>query len=207
MGHDDLTARVRRIYAAISASVEADVNKFLATVIDRQNFTSIYQDFSGGLREEEISNLAHMALSNIASLRDHLIKWAGANGKDPQRVWDTFHDSIPLRIVQDLFNNDKHGYPPKDGRGNSGVAPMLAEVNRVMRLKTKPRAGSGVMLTLGPGGRPVVSGDGTASVVVTGQVVDKDGKVLGDLYDIELKAVEAWENLLTEYGVQLPTRR
>jgi hypothetical protein len=40
-------------------------------------------------------------------------------------------------------------------------------------------------------------------VVVTGQVVDKDGKVLGDLYTLGLDAVAAWEALLRRYGVSI----
>jgi len=35
---------------------------------------------------------------------------------------------------------------------------------------------------------------------MTGDVVDKNGKKIGDLFDIEERAVEAWESLLREYG-------
>jgi hypothetical protein len=42
-------------------------------------------------------------------------------------------------------------------------------------------------------------GDGTAKAVVTGDVVDKDGNRIGDLYEIVNKAVEAWEALLVDF--------
>ena len=34
---------------------------------------------------------------------------------------------------------------------------------------------------------PKKSGTGTARVVITGHVVDKEGNVVGDLYEIEMK--------------------
>ena len=77
-------------------------------------------------------------------------------------------------------------------------------MNRVMRLAPQAKVGSFVMLTLGGNGRPQVRGDGMASVIVTGQVVDKDGNVIGGLYETGLKAVAAWESLLGQYGVTLP---
>jgi hypothetical protein len=155
------------------------------------------------MSEEEISNSAHMLIHNIANLRDHLRHWAAKNGKDKRKVDTAFAGSLELRILQDLSNIDKHG-APRDG-GKSGVAPCIKEINRVMRLAPRPVAGSAVAFFLGPDAKPNVLGDGTASVVITGAIVDKDGKILGDLFETEQKAVQTWETLLAEYGIQSGT--
>lgn len=196
---DELMDRVRRIYAAIDAVQELDLAKVPATVISTPKLQAVMQDFRGGMSDEQISNAAHMLIYNIANLRDHLKRWAERHGKDAGKVDAAFAGSLELRILKDLSNNDRHG--PPDRPGNSKLWPWLQEINRVMRLSTQPVKGSAVAMTIGPGGRPLVLGDGSASVVITGQVVDKDGKVLGDLFEMERKAVQVWEMRLAEYGI------
>jgi hypothetical protein len=63
-----------------------------------------------------------------------------------------------------------------------------------------------VAFGLGPSGKPSVLGDGSASLVITGQLVDKDGRIVGDLFELEGKAVAAWEALLAEYAIDADTR-
>lgn len=54
-----------------------------------------------------------------------------------------------------------------------------------------------------PQGVPKVSGDGTAKVIASGDILDKDGNNIGDLHETALEAVEAWENVLGDFGVKL----
>ncbi|HNS21435.1 MAG TPA: hypothetical protein PKH24_13110 [Sedimentisphaerales bacterium] len=57
------------------------------------------------------------------------------------------------------------------------------------------------MMTLGSGGVPKISGDGTAVAVITGDVIDADGNAIGELYEIELRGIQAWELLLKDLGI------
>lgn len=196
---DDLTLRVRRMYVSIVRVQEFDLAKVPATVITTPKFHAVMQDFRGGMSEEQIANDAHMLIYNIANLGSHLKRWAGENGKDAGKVDAAFKGSLELRILKDLSNNDRHGPPNK--AGNSCLWPWLREVNRVMQMRAA--AGKGMAITPGPGGVLKVLGEGSASVVITGQVVDKDGNVVGDLFQMEEKAVKVWEELFTEYGVTI----
>jgi hypothetical protein len=197
---DELTFRLRRLYVAIGGNVETDLTKFPAKVIATEKLIGVCQDFRGGLSDEEIYNKAIHVVDDIAALRDNLIRWAVANGKDKQRVWDTFNRSFPIRVIQDLCNVEKHGYPLK--QSNSGRDPKLVEVNSGMRIQPTGKGWSGV--TLAPSGKLEKFGNGSASVAITGVVADKHDTVIGDLYDIEVKAVRDWEALLIEFGVRLP---
>src|SRR4051794_20027994 len=105
MNTDELTVRLRRIDAAIASGQETDLSKLPAMVVSNERFFGIEQDFNAGLKEEELSNLAHQSIHNIANLRDNLKRWSAQNGKDEQRVWDTFNGSLPIRVIQDLSNN------------------------------------------------------------------------------------------------------
>lgn len=158
---------------------------------------AIFQDFSGGLSAADLSNLAHTVIHNIANLHDHLRRWAVRNGHDKTTVDSVLDGSDALKLIKDLSNNDKHGYPPRDG-GHSTCAPRLLNIRREMRLTTKPEAGSSVAMTLGPGGVPKISGTGTACAIITADVVDEAGNPRGDLFSIAKKAVETWEGLLSQ---------
>lgn len=190
---DDILARLHRIYAAIDAALEGDLTKFLPQIFQDEKHFAMYQDFVGGLTPAELSNLAHSVIHNVANLRDHLRRWAANNGHNPSRIDQAISHSVPLQIITDLSDNDKHGYPRRDD-GYSGKAPKLAEIRRVLRLTN-----AGVILT--PLGPKQVSGSGSTNVIVTGQVVDKHGTIIGDLYDLEVAALKAWEEELKELGI------
>lgn len=199
---DELTFRLRRIRAAIASNEDPDLGKFPAQVFIGKNFRLVSQDFRDGQSDEQIANRANNLIHSIANLRDNLIHWAKAHGKSPQRVWDTFRASFPIRVIMDLSNVDKHGYPLDRGSA-SGRDPKLVDADSVLSIKGgTPGRWSGVRADPATG-RLHKFGDGAAAVIITGQVVDKDGVVLGDLWSIGLQAVTDWEALLTEYGVCL----
>jgi hypothetical protein len=197
--NSQLIERIRRIYSSIGAVEETDPRKLEATVIATDEITAVCQNFRGGFTNDGLSNLAHMLIHNIANLHDHLRKWAAQNGKDKTKVDDASAQSLELRIIRDLSNNDKHGYPPRDG-GLSGKCPQLIAFSRVMQLKTQPKKGSTIGMTLGAGGAPKFFGDGTGKAIITGDVVDNKNNPIGDLYKIATKAVEAWEQVLADFG-------
>lgn len=194
---DSIRQRINRIYAAIGAIEESDPQKLKATVIKTEEVISVFQNFRGGYSDDELSNQAHTVVHNIANLRDNLRRWAANNGQDTSKVDTAVDNSLELQVILDLSNNDKHGYPPRNG-GHSKKSPQLIEINRVMRLQTQARKSSMVAMTLGADGVPRFLGDGTAKAVVTGDVVDNNKGRIGDLYEIAIKAVEAWERLLAE---------
>lgn len=197
---DAICERIRRIYAAIEAIEESDPQKLKATVIQTEKINAVFQDFRGGFSDDELSNQAHMVIHNIANLRDHLRRWAAQKGQGQAKVDQTVDNCLELQIVQDLSNNDKHGYPPRGG-GHSGKSPQLIEINRIMRLQTQAKKGSMKAMTIDAGGVRKIIGDGSAKAVVTGDVVDKSNNRIGDLYEIANKAVAAWERLLVDFGL------
>jgi hypothetical protein len=200
MTQDELLNRLHRIYSAVKATTEFDMARLPGKVLRSKNTIGVFQDFSGGLSEHDIANAAYCVIQNLASLCDHLKKWARTNNADAGKVDATCSGSQDLQIVRDLWDSDKHGGDRRDG-GYSKKSPRLHDIRRQLTLTTQPKAGSWVTMTLGPGGEPVIHGDGSASAIITADVVDKDGQMLGDLFEIEERCVRAWESLLVEFGV------
>ncbi len=192
--------RINRIYSAIGAIEEDEPTKLKATVIKTEKIKAVIQNFRDGFSDEELLNQAYTVIHNIANLHDHLRKWASHNGHNKDNVDQTVNKCFELKIIIDLSNNDKHGYPPRNG-GHSGKSPHLTEINRVMLLQTQAKKGSMIGMTIGRDGVPNFIGDGTAKAVITSDVVDKDNNRIGDLYDIANIAVEAWEKLLVDFGL------
>ena len=160
-----LHLRIRRLYAAIGAAQETDMSRLPARVVSTPRFLDIIQDFSGGASSAELENMAISVILNVASLRDHIRRWASRTDRDKGKVDETFEKSLALKIVQDLFDRDKHAGPGRNG-GYSGCSPMLSNIGRVMRLQTQARAGSRVAMVFGTDGTPRIAGDGFAAAVL-----------------------------------------
>ncbi|MFH1484578.1 MAG: hypothetical protein ABIH46_00760 [Chloroflexota bacterium] len=115
-----------------------------------------------------------------------------------ESIEDALTNSLPLQIIIDLSNSDKHG-PPRDG-GLSEKAPTLVDLNRVLQVTTGGKSGSGVGVIFTRQG-PKQAGSGSTSVVITGQVVDSNGVLIGDLNKLEIEALETWERVCEAYGL------
>jgi hypothetical protein len=194
---DALRTRLRRIYAAIDAVEEDDLSTFRSTVAVSPRQVVVSQDWSGGKSSEEVENLAHGAIHNIATLCDHLRRWARQHGVDPDEVDRAANASPSIQVVRDLADVDKHGGNRRDG-GYSRRSPRLDRIFPVMGLSVGSEAGSFVSVTLTP--HPVARGSGSATVIVTGEVVDGQGAPLGDLYDLMKDAVRCWEAFLDAHA-------
>lgn len=193
-----LVERLQRIYSALGGTVEGDMAKLPPVVLMTDNAVLVWQDFTGGLSVAQLTNLAYSLIHNIASLKDHARRVLKTAGIDPEKSEEIGNVST-LRIIADLSNNDKHGYPPRNG-GNSGLSPHLGQVTRILRMVTGGEAGSVTALTFGPTGM-VLSGDGTIEAIITADVLDAEESRIGDLHELCVEGLQLWENGLTGIGI------
>jgi hypothetical protein len=201
MIEDDLISRVQCLYTAIGAIEETDISKFMPTVTFDGKRVCFYQDWRGGRSDAELDNAIHILIYNIANLRDLLKKWTDQNGKATTEVDDAFKNSLALRIMQDLSNNHRHGYDPKR-HSHSGRSLRVNGITTVMQMTTKPEKCSIVSLTFNRYGVPRVAGSGTAKVIITGDILDRNNNKIGDLHKTMLEAVEVWESVLDGFDVK-----
>lgn len=187
--------RVQRIYAALDQTATGELASVLPLVQKDSEGVVVRQDFTGGLSKPELSNLLHSLLHNIVNLKDHARKACRKAGIDPGSIDDVV-DSESFLLLTDLSNNDKHGYPPRDG-GHSGKSPQILKVDRILRVTTTGEAGSVTVLSFGSGGLDQ-SGHGSSQVVITADILDSDGNKVGDVFEACVDALELWETRLKE---------
>lgn len=192
----ELEDRLKRIYAAIGETIQEDSSEFNPVIRRKHGNTfTVNVDFRGDLTSEQLVNLVHSAVHNVANLKDHLKRWEKQNMKDSSLVEDAIRQSEDLQIIIDLSNYDKHGSPRDDGISHKG--PQLKNIRRNLVAK----GGSGV--TFAPFDSTPVTFHGGSAVFVTGDVVDKTNKRLGDLHDYLKVGVSSWEDLMKKLGFTL----
>ena len=201
MENDNLMLRVQRLYASIKAIIETDISKFKPSIISNNHRTGFYHDWTGNLTEAERTNYVQSLISNIASFEYQLYKWADDYAHDKTIVKNTFDHSKALQIIHDLWNTDKHAGSSRISR--SGLWPTLKEINSSLQLSTKPEKGPSIGLTFNANGTPKILGNGTARVVISADVLDKEGNIVADFYKIALDAVAAWETVLRNFDVNI----
>ena len=81
-------------------------------------------------------------------------------------------------------------------------APRLVEIDRRMVLSTGTQKGSAAVVSFGPSPLARMAGTGSVRVVVTGNIVDSSGLVMGDLNGFLDRAITAWEALVRDYGAR-----
>lgn len=187
---DDIDQRIKRIYAALDAAVETDLSAFAVTTTTNDGQSTVGVDFRGGLSDEQLTNVAHTVIHNVAHLKDHLHRWAKQKGLKVDAIEAAVDGSRSLQVIIDLSNSDKHG-PPRD-RGRSGLAPRLAPVERFMKM------GKGDWTGLRFQTDGTARSEGKGSVVISARVVDRADNVIGDLNDILHDAATAWEEAIAK---------
>ncbi len=200
MTNDELSARLRRVYAALDATLETEIGKAQPIIRSDEKLIAIFQDFRGRLSDAQMENLSHSIIHNLANLRDHIRRWMKRNGHDPNQVNAFISANLPIAILQDLSDNDKHGYPPRNG-GISKKSPKLVNVRRIMQLSTGAEPNSSIGFTITPSGAPRVVGSGSATLIITGDVLDASDNVIDELHVIQSAALNAWEGLLQSLGL------
>lgn len=200
--NDDLNFKIQLMYAELGKSQETSLENLSATVKVSDQSIEFRQDFRGGLSDVELGTYAYALINSIAFLRDQLQEWAVHNGHTRAQIDDVMNKYDAILIMRDLSENHKHVYKPH-GSSKSGKHPKLVNINRVLRLTTKPEKGSGVGVTVNSDGTLRILGDGSAKAITTGEVVDNNGNRIGDLYDLATEAVEGWEEIFREFALKI----
>ncbi|MBL7066623.1 MAG: hypothetical protein ISS29_02020 [Candidatus Marinimicrobia bacterium] len=198
-----LQRRFRQMYLATHGMTEGDMSKVIIQKITGEHVSGCQTEFSTGQSMDALHNCISLLIANIASLKDHLKAWCSKNGME-FRGEELVNSNTDVSIVHDLWNIDKHlslNKPPR-----SGFTPHIANLKQNMVLTTGSNKGDSIGMTIDPiTGKMKIStiGGGSASVVITADVIDENEKSHGDLLQICKGAIDAWEKMFWECGITM----
>ena len=196
---DLLNRKIQKIYAALGVVVSNPLTtaNVKPKITQTEEGFLIEMDFNQGISEFELENAATLLFTNIASIKDHFKVWC-ENNHVPFKGDELINHNLAVAIIHDLWNIDKHAKLNKQPR--AGFIPSLRGLGRGIALSAQSSANIPINLT---GEESQITTDGTFQFIVTGEIVDEDGKVRGDFKDVCIEAIDAWLDLLKSTGVPI----
>lgn len=170
-------------------------------VIKTPKMVGVFQDFSGGKTTEQLEIDANTIIGEFMGLRDRVKDWLKGKNRSVETVDNFMKSQKSVSLLHDLGNADKHGQLTRTTF--SGARPTLRGVHRAGKFTTLPKKGSSVGMTMGFDGSQQLLGDGSANVVLMGEVVDEKGTKLGELDELFDDALPRWEQFLEVQGLSL----
>jgi hypothetical protein len=201
---DLLDRKIRQMHEALCALEKSDLLSIEPEQLSTHQGFYFQIDFSQGNTEAGLANIVSLLIANIACMKDHLKVWCTKNNKVFEGE-NLINSDKNVAIVHDLWNIEKHAELDRPPR--SGHRPRIQDLSQMLSLSTGTSAGSSAMFTIDPrtGGRKTqTQGNGSVKLVITAQVVDEHGTLLGDFAEICEKATAAWEQTLNRAGVAIP---
>lgn len=203
---DLLDRKIRQMHEALGDLKDSDLSSIKPERLSTHRGFYFKVDFSQGNTEAGLANVASLLITNIACMKDHLKVWCTKNNKifEGENLIDSDKN---VALVHDLWNIDKHAELNRAPR--SGHHPRIQGLSQMLSLSTGTSAGSSAMFTIDPRTgemKTQTQGGGSVKRVITGQVVDEHGALLGDFAEICEKATAAWEQALNRAGVAIPAR-
>lgn len=198
MDYNDINLRLKRLYLSIDQQYESDVLQHMQTKMERKEdgkFT-ITMDFNAKHDDDETINRINSMIAGLANLKDHLITKLKLQGGDPQDIENEINQNLPLQLILDLHNQEKHGYPLTKTR-RSGKDPKIINISKAI----SPRPGVIATAFI----RDPITGAGATNnmaIVITAEIVDSQGNSLYYLNDLINKSLNTWEIIITKYNLK-----
>jgi hypothetical protein len=200
---DVIDKKIRRMHAALEDLGSDDLSTIKPEVSESNGSYYAEVDFNQDVDEIELTNKAFLLISNIASMKDHLKVWCKRKNI-PFQGDALINSNQAVAIIHDLWNIDKHaelGNPPRSGHN-----PSLQGLQKNLVLSTGNAPNGGAFFSFDPFTGKIdmgTSGSGSVKTVITAQIVDEFGNVLGDFNEICSQAVEEWVKILKSAGVPI----
>lgn len=179
--------KLEQLYAALE---EMQITEKLSSIKPMTkrvgNQVEISFDFTKGTNTPTAANRVSLLINNTACLKDHLKACCKKNGK-PFTGDQLIALNRDVAIIHDLWNLDKHSELNSPSR--SGLSPRLLQPRSGLTFKGGSPGPTMISIPMFKGG-PIQT-HGEVSLRISATVVDKDGKPLGDLESICLRAVAA----------------
>lgn len=180
MNYNDIKSRLQRTFTSLDERFDKNVSEHI-NIEPWENGLGESWTF-GSSDSESVLNRVMIILHNLASLKDNLKNSLKKNGFSPQIVEEEINNSIHLKVLIDIVNQEKHGSPLRNPRSN--MDPYISDLNQGLRVGDKREGFKG----------PVI--------FIDGLILDKEGHRLFTLDQLVETCYEIWLNLSNKYNCE-----
>ncbi len=197
MDYNDVNLRLKRLYLSIDQQYESDVLQHMQTKKEKTkngNFT-VTINFNAKHDENETINRINSIIASLANLKDHLMAKLKLQNGNPEDIENEINQDLPLQLILDLNNQEKHGYPLTKTR-RSGKDPKIIDISKA--LSSRPSIKPITFI------RDPITGAGATSnmaIVISAKVVDSQGNLLFYLNDLIDKSLKSWERIIINFNL------
>lgn len=194
MDFNDINLRLERVYSSVNARIDS-------MVMDNVNLTHektiswwvISLTFDYGNNESDNLNKILMIVHNLANLKDHLKSQLKLKGKSDKNIENEINKSDFLKIILDLSNQDKHGYPLTKTR-RSEKDPKILNIEKWFGIVPWESSAEFIFSPFGWGMQNI-----NGAIYITADIVDLAGVHLYSLDTLIVWALADWEWIIKTY--------
>lgn len=179
MDFNDIKSRLERILKSLNGRFNEDIDRKVKYNTIHEETNTIISTTLGSLNESEILNKIILILHNLANLKDHLKNNFNTKGIKKQKVEDEINNSIHLKVLIDLVNQEKHGYPlTKSKRSNKD--PLISNPRQSLGIN---HSADGTFVAFDFNGTYSVTG-GEGILIIDADILDAEKNFLFSLDEL-----------------------
>lgn len=199
MDFNDVNSKLKRLYSSLGELYDHDIS---SNIVDERKLNpdgSFEHTTNFGNNDpEKNQNLIMNVIHLINSLRDIIKNKARDIGGNPADYEKLIDRNLPLALITDLSNKDKHG-DPLTRSNRSKKDPKITNIEQGLR-------GNGitnVLFTtdLNTGNTTLDSVEGDVKIAVVADIVDSSGNFIMPLHQMIEESLSKIENYLKIKGI------
>lgn len=191
MDFNAIEERLKRTLSSLNGRYTDDLERSIITNNVKDGNKTIFSASFGKSSLSEIENKVLIILHNLASLKDNLKNCLQRNGHDPKVVEAQIDSSLHLKVLIDLVNEEKHGYPlTKSNRSLKG--PVVKNVRQSVAVYPDSGAQGALFFVTQDGGSGTINGKSV--MFIDADIYDSGGSYLFSLDEL---VVVCYRNCVT----------
>lgn len=190
----DITSRIERILLAVSSRIDHDFKRHIKIDQIEQGVQITLPAIDSKVKVE---NDIYSILQHLATLKDHIKNHLEFQGKDKKIVEGVIDSSLHLKILIDLVNAEKHGYPTKKNR--SGRNPIIRGFGQGLRNNND---GKEVIASFGTKGEFEIIEGKAPSVELYANIYDEGGNFIFGFNELVEVCCAEWMSIVEEHLVK-----
>jgi hypothetical protein len=174
MDVNDIKAKLARLHSALDSRIDPDYERH--TKIEELD-KGVRVTIPGIDSLPKLENVVRSIIDNLATLKDAFKNKLKKRGENKPLVKNLIDSSIFLRVLIDLDNAYKHGYPTESNL--SKMNPLIKNVRQTLRLEWNE--GQFPFAMIGTKGETEIMNSASSSVVVLADIYNENGDFFIDL--------------------------